>query len=64
MIKLPPDAVPISHISPYKRIDPCHPGRKTVITMIEVMRNGGRPPDAALYQYDFLREVFTLKDGV
>jgi hypothetical protein len=51
------EATPIAHVSPYRRIDPCHPGRKSVITMMEVLNNGGKPPDAALYSYDFLREA-------
>jgi hypothetical protein len=61
---IPRNAVPIGHISPYRRIDPAHPGRKTVITLFELFRDGGRAPDAAIYSYDLLREVWTLKDGV
>ena len=64
VIKLAPDVTPIAHVSPYRRIDPRYPSRKTIITMAEVMRDGSRTPDPAIYQYDFLREVFTLKGGV
>jgi hypothetical protein len=32
-MKIPPTIEPIAHISPYRRIDPSHPGRKRVITL-------------------------------
>ena len=31
------NAEAIGHVSPYKRIDPMHPGRKRVITKLDVM---------------------------
>jgi hypothetical protein len=55
---------PVAHVSPYKRIDVLHPGRKPVITKQEVISSGNREPDAEVYSYDFYRECWTLKDGM
>lgn len=58
------DATPLGHVSPYRRIDPAHPGRKAVITGLEVVQNGGREPDAAIYRYNGITDTWYLKDGV
>jgi hypothetical protein len=58
-----PDAEPIGHVSPYRRIDPSHPGRKRMITYLELMQSGDREPDAAIYRHDLLRDCWILKDG-
>jgi hypothetical protein len=55
---------PVGHISPYKRIDPSHPGRKPVITALELMQSGDREPDPAIYRHDFSRAIWILKDDV
>jgi len=34
-MKIPPNIEPIAHVSPYRRIDPEHPGRKRIITLEE-----------------------------
>ncbi len=57
------DAAPIGHVSPYKRIDPQHPGRKPVITAVEVAQAGGREPDPHVYRYSPMRDAWILKDG-
>jgi hypothetical protein len=59
-----PDAEPIAHVSPYRRIDPRHPGRKAVITRQEIFLSGSREPDAAIYHYDYVRRHWILKEGV
>jgi hypothetical protein len=44
---------PIAHISPYRPIDPSHPGRKRVIRLDEWQASGStRKPDPAIYSYD------------
>lgn len=57
------DAQPIAHVSPYKRIDLMHPGRKAVITALDIANNGGLHPDPAAYRYDPTRDCWILKDG-
>ena len=60
-----PNVEAVSHRPAYRRIDPFHPGRKTVITEMELLNSGTRrEPDAAIYQRDFLRCCWILKDGV
>jgi len=39
-MKIPSAIEPIAHISPYRRIDPSHPGRKRVITLDEWQASG------------------------
>src|SRR4029077_9885306 len=52
-MKIPPTIEPIAHISPYRRIDPSHPGRKRVITLDEWQASGStREPDPEIYRYD------------
>jgi hypothetical protein len=46
------NAEAIGHVSPYKRIDPMHPGRKRVITKLDVMNGVCREPDPDLYRYE------------
>jgi hypothetical protein len=47
-MKIPPTIEPIAHISPYRRIDPSHLGRKRVITLDEWKASGStREPDPA-----------------
>ena len=57
-----PDYEPIAHISPYRRIDPSHPGRKRVITLDEWQASGStRKPDPAIYSYDARNRRWVLK---
>ena len=52
-MKIPPTIEPIAHISPYRRIDTSHPGRKRVITLDEWQASRStREPDPAIYSYD------------
>jgi hypothetical protein len=54
-----------THISPYRRIDPSHPGRKRVITLDEWQASGStRKPDPAIYSYDARNRRWVLKEGV
>jgi hypothetical protein len=58
------NAEAIGHVSPYKRIDPMHPGRKRVITKLDVMNGVCREPDPHLYRYEpFPSSRWVLKDG-
>jgi len=60
-----PDYEPIAHISPYRRIDPSHPGRKRVITLDEWQASGStRKPDPAIYSYDARNRCWVLKEDV
>ena len=64
-MKIPPTIEPIAHISPYRRIDPSHPGRKRVITLDEWRASGStRKPDPAIYRYDERNRRWVLKEGV
>jgi hypothetical protein len=64
-MKIPPTIEPIAHISPYRRIDPSHPGRKRVITLDEWRASGStRKPDTAIYSYDARNQRWVLKEGV
>jgi hypothetical protein len=64
-MKIPPTIEPIAHISPYRRIDPSHPGRKRVITLDEWEASGStRKPDPAIYTYDARNRRWVLKEGV
>jgi hypothetical protein len=58
-----PDAMPIKSVSPYRRIDPMHPGRKAVITRLDLAQSGDREPDPALYRYSPMADAWYLKDG-
>jgi hypothetical protein len=61
---IPPNIAPIAHISPYRRIDPEHPGRRPIITLDEWMAIGSaREPDPAIYSYDARRRRWVLKEG-
>ena len=63
--KIPPTIEPIAHISPYRRIDPSHPGRKRVITLDEWKASGStRKPDPAIYSYDERNRCWVLKQDV
>ena len=45
-----PEIIPIGHVSPYKKIDPSHPGRKGKITYEEWKASEAiREPDAEVY---------------
>jgi hypothetical protein len=60
-----PDYRADPHISPYRRIDPSHPGRKRVITLDEWQASGStRKPDPAIYTYDARNRRWVLKEGV
>lgn len=50
------------HVSPYKRVDTMHPGRKEIITSDELARSGDREPDPAVYRYDDAKGAFVMKD--
>jgi hypothetical protein len=64
-MKIPPTIEPIAHISPYRRIDPSHPGRKRVITLDEWQASGStRKPDPAIYSYDERNRRWVLKEDV
>jgi hypothetical protein len=63
-MRLSPDIAPIVHISPYRRIDPSHPGRKMLVTRDDINREGGREPDLAVYHYNAILDRWTLKDGM
>jgi len=64
-MKIPPNIEPIAHVSPYRRIDPEHPGRKRIITLEEwVASRAAREPDPALYSYDARNRRWVLKEGV
>ena len=64
-MKFPPNIEPIAHISPYRRIDLDHPGRKRIITRDEWAASGAvREPDPALYSYDAPNRRWVLKEGV
>ena len=63
-MKLPPNIEPIMHISPYRRIDPVHPGRKQIITLDEWLASGStRDPDPNLYCYDARSRRWLLKEA-
>jgi hypothetical protein len=50
-----PDVEPMFNVSPYRRIDPMHPGRKARISLEEAMRTvmeGGKEPDLGLYFFN------------
>lgn len=59
--KIDKDTKPIAHDPPYKWLDPSRPWRKPIITKEEVLANGMREPDPALYQYDTLLHIWRLK---
>ena len=64
-MKIPPTIEPVAHISPYRRIDPLHPGRKRVITLEEWQASGSmRKPDPAIYSYDARNRRWVLKEDV
>jgi hypothetical protein len=64
-MKIPPTIEPIAHISPYRRIDPSHPGRRRVITLDEWQASGStRTPDPEIYSYDARNRRWVLKEGV
>lgn len=59
------DVEPIGHVPPRKRTDPSHPGRKAFISALEWVDSGTRhEPDPAIYQRDFLRDGWVLKEGI
>lgn len=58
------DAAPTSHVSPYGRIDIRYPGRKRVITALELAQSGDRMPDPAVYNYNPLADTWIMKEGV
>lgn len=55
-----PDVEPIGRRAPYKRIDLAQPRRKAVITRADVIASD-MVPDPALYDYDHIYDVWTLK---
>lgn len=55
-----PDAEPVDHRTPYKRIDLARPKRKAVITREDVNRTE-TVPDPALYDYNHIYDIWTLK---
>ncbi|QPF87015.1 hypothetical protein IC762_12245 [Bradyrhizobium genosp. L] len=56
-----PEAKPIAHVSPYKRIDISNPSRKPVITRHEHEQIGGREPDPAVYVFNPYVDGWVLK---
>ena len=64
-----PDVEPMFNVSPYRRIDPMHPGRKARITQEEAIKAvmaGGKGPDMAIYSFDMDAQtgemVYILKE--
>lgn len=57
-----PKAEPISHKSPYKRIDLQHLGRPRIITREQILDNIHREPCHEAYKYDFYSGNFVLKE--
>ena len=55
-----PDAQPIGHRSPYKRIDLARPRRKAVITRDDI-KASGITPDPEQYSYCHIYDIWTLK---
>jgi hypothetical protein len=63
-MKIPPTIEPIAHISPYRPIDPSHPGRKRVIRLDEWQASGStRKPDPAIYRYDARKPALGVEGG-
>ena len=60
-----PDAMPIANRSPYRRIDPRHPGRLAVATRADMnakIQEGAKLRDLeALYEYDSFDDVYWLR---
>lgn len=54
---------PISHVSPYKRIDINHPGRRTIITIEDIQSGACREPCAEAYRFDHVRYCWVLKEN-
>jgi hypothetical protein len=64
-MKIPPNTEPITHISPYRRIDPERPGRKRIITFDEWAASGAtREPDPSFYSYDAPNRRWVLRETV
>lgn len=57
-----PDAAPIGHRAPYRKIDPRYPGRKKIITGLELAQSGGRAPDPAIYRFSPMQDAWILKE--
>lgn len=55
-----PNAEPIGHTPPYKRIDLARPKPKATITREDVIRTD-IVPDPALYDYCHIYDIWTLK---
>jgi len=55
------DAVPTGHSTPYPRIDMMHIGRKSVITLEDVVNEGGRESDPAVYRFDLYSRCDVMK---
>lgn len=53
--------MPVAHVSPYKRIDTMHPGRRAVVTLQDVQNGTVREPDLAAYSYDGYGRIWRLK---
>ena len=64
-MKIRQNIEPITHISPYRRIDPERPGRKAIITVDEWLASGAtREPDPAFYSYYTPSRRWVLKESV
>lgn len=57
------DAAPIRNIPVRPRIDISHPGRRRMIARKDVLDNICREPDAAIYEFNEICDVWILKDG-
>jgi hypothetical protein len=57
-----PDATPIDHRPPLKRIDIQHLGRPRVITIEQVLDNTHRAPCDEAYDFDMSRAEWTLRE--
>lgn len=59
-----PNAEPIGHIPPYKRFDPNHISRKTVLDYADIEALGSRGIDEGIYRYHPWNDTWVLKDGI
>jgi hypothetical protein len=62
-LMIPRNAEPIARVAPLKRIDFRKLGRAKVITREEIEASGGREPDPALYDWNYVLQCWVLKDA-
>jgi hypothetical protein len=60
-IRIAPNAEPIAHHPIHKPIDIRYPGRRRVVTQLEILDNLVRQPDPAIYEQNF-HGNWVLKD--